>query len=525
MDASGAYVPGTAERINLGSGTAGEPRLVDAGGKPGVVWFDNRRGSNRVYLAFREGILWRERDVSGAAQGEATFGRAVYRQGRLWAFWQAQPAYKKDEKPLPPRISILAPDTTVQAPAAGAADFAEGRRTRRDSASIRWTTPEDSSGIAGYSYSWSQNPDARPPEELMALETVNRAAFTADRDGSWWFAIRAVDYAGNWSAPVRVEFVRDTTPPGPPSLRPPEAGTDGFLSSNTFNVLWEPPADPDVAGYTWTLRFIGPLDRLPARKRPAAPAPASGDAAAAAGAATSSVPGLVGPLPLRARHGLREGAGRPGGRRGSAARFPGPGGFRGLPQRGRRVLHLLRGGHRRGRKHRSRSPDPPACGQVRALHPGVRRFGVPGRLRRGDPAGPGPGIPGGRRGVPYRPGPGRRGALRLRLQPLRGGLYRGLGPVPRGPGRPGRRGGSTGWGFSIPPGAGTGPGPPGLRRRGYGEVRRLFRPVRACVDLPSPGEVPDFLLGPLRGPGRGLRGRRHPCDPPSGPPPSYATAP
>ncbi len=296
MDASGAYVPGTAERINLGSGTAAEPRLVDAGGKPGVVWFDNRRGSNRVYLAFREGILWRERDVSGTAQGEATFGRAVYRQGRLWAFWQAQPAYKKDEKPPPPRISILAPDTTVQAPAAGAADFAEGRRTRRDSASIRWTTPEDSSGIAGYSYSWSQNPDARPPEELMALETVNRAAFTADRDGSWWFAIRAVDYAGNWSAPVRVEFVRDTTPPGPPSLRPPEAGTDGFLSSNTFNVLWAPPADPDVAGYTWTLRFIGPLDRLPARKRPAAPAPGSGETADIAGAAP--IPASAAPYPF-----------------------------------------------------------------------------------------------------------------------------------------------------------------------------------------------------------------------------------
>ena len=291
LDASGAYIPGTAERLNLGSGTAGEPRLIDAGGRPGVIWFDNRRGSNRVYLAFREGILWRERDVSGAAQREATFGRAVYHNGRLWAFWQAQPASGA------PRISILAPDTTVLAPAAAAADFSAGRRTRRDSASVRWTTPEDSSGIAGFSYSWSQNPDARPPEQLMALETVSRAAFTADRDGSWWFAVRAVDYAGNWSEPSRVEFVRDTTPPGPPSLRPPEAGPDGFLSSNTFNVLWNPPSDPDVAGYTWTLRYIGPLDRPPARKRPAAPAPGAGGADTT-GTASSSVPGPAGPYPF-----------------------------------------------------------------------------------------------------------------------------------------------------------------------------------------------------------------------------------
>ncbi len=268
LDASGAYVPGTAERISLGSGTAGEPRLIDAGGRPGLIWFDNRRGRNRVYLSFREGILWRERDVSGASQGEATFGRSVYRQGRLWVFWQSQPASGG------PRISILAPDTTVRPPAAAAADFAAGRRTRRDSASVRWTSPEDSSGIAGYSYSWSRDPEAVPSEELMALETVNRASFTADRDGSWWFAIRAVDYAGNWSEPSRVEFVRDTTPPGPPTLRPPEVGTDGFLSSNTFNVLWDPPGDPDVASYTWTLRYVGSLDRPPARRRPA-PAPGS----------------------------------------------------------------------------------------------------------------------------------------------------------------------------------------------------------------------------------------------------------
>mgnify|MGYP001398951793 CR=1 FL=1 len=286
LDSSGAYVPGTAERLNLGSGTAGEPRLVDAGGKPGVVWFDNRRGRNRVYLAFREGLLWRERDLSGIGLGEATFGRAVYRNGRVWAFWQTQPAAGG------PRITTLEPDTTVRPPEVAAADFAPGRRIRRDSAALRWSTPEDSSGIAGYSYTWGRNPDETPPETLTALETVNRAAFTADRDGSWWFSIRAVDYAGNWSAPARIEFVRDTTPPGPPSLRPPAAGPDGFLTSNTFNVLWDPPADPDVAGYTWTLRYIGPLDRLPARKRPPAATPGTGDGSAQTSAAgtASAVP-------------------------------------------------------------------------------------------------------------------------------------------------------------------------------------------------------------------------------------------
>lgn len=293
LDPSGAYVPGTAERLNLGSGTAGEPRLVDAGGKPGVVWFDNRRGRNRVYLSFREGLLWRERDLSGIGRGEATFGRAVYRNGRVWAFWQTQPASGA------PRITVLEPDTTVRPPEAAAVDFSPGRRIRRDSAALRWSTPEDSSGIAGYSYTWSRNPDEIPPETLTALETVNRAAFTADRDGSWWFSIRAVDYAGNWSEPSRVEFVRDTTPPGPPTLRPPEAGPDGFLTSNTFNVLWDPPPDPDTAGYTWTLRYIGPLDRLPARKRPPVPAQESAsEMENGAGASQAVGTGAVVPYPF-----------------------------------------------------------------------------------------------------------------------------------------------------------------------------------------------------------------------------------
>ncbi|NLJ45155.1 MAG: SpoIIE family protein phosphatase [Treponema sp.] len=291
LDDSGSYVPGTAERVSVGSGTVGQPRLVDAGGKPGLIWFDNRRGRNHVYLAFREGILWRDRDVSGAAQGEATFGRSVYRQGRLWVFWQSQPPSGA------PRIAALEPDTTIRPPVAAAADFTAGRRIRRDSASIRWTTPEDSSGIAGFSYAWSRDPGAEPPRELMALTTVNRASFTADQDGSWWFSIRAVDYAGNWSAPARVEFVRDTTPPGPPALRPPQAGPDGFLSSNTFNVLWDPPADPDVAGYTWILRSLGPLDRPPARKRPAGTAavPTAESAAGDSGTdAAAAAPQTVG---------------------------------------------------------------------------------------------------------------------------------------------------------------------------------------------------------------------------------------
>ncbi|HPB65904.1 MAG TPA: signal protein, partial [Spirochaetales bacterium] len=109
----------------------------------------------------------------------------------------------------------------------------------------------------------------------MALETLTRAAFDANEDGDWFFSIRAQDYAGNWSDASRVRFVRDTTPPGKPAIAPPAASADGFVASSSFALAWEPPADLDVAGYSWALEYLGPLDRPPARKRPA---PATGAA-------------------------------------------------------------------------------------------------------------------------------------------------------------------------------------------------------------------------------------------------------
>ncbi|PKL09517.1 MAG: hypothetical protein CVV51_03295 [Spirochaetae bacterium HGW-Spirochaetae-7] len=48
---------------------------------------------------------------------------------------------------------------------------------------------------------------------------------------------------------------------------PPEASADGFLSSNSFPLRWSPPPEPDVAGYTWILEYLGPLDRPPVRRR------------------------------------------------------------------------------------------------------------------------------------------------------------------------------------------------------------------------------------------------------------------
>jgi len=267
IDENGAVVAGSPERITLGQGNCSEPRLysIDDGRttEPAVAWFDDRRGNNRVFTAYRSGSLWTERDISGRAGGAGTFGRAIYTQRGLYAFWQSGGGTASS-------VIGLVPDTTARAPVPAAVDFTAGAASRRNRASVRWNVPEDSSGILGFSYLWSRDPLAEPMESVMALETLTRATFEATEDGDWYFSVRAQDYAGNWSPTSRIRFIRDTTPPGAPIPEPPTASADGFLDSNTFSVSWMPPPETDIAGYTWALEYLGPLDRQPARRRSSA---------------------------------------------------------------------------------------------------------------------------------------------------------------------------------------------------------------------------------------------------------------
>lgn len=260
LDQDGAAVPDTVERVSAGQ-EATAPRLLEADGQPAVMWADKRRGSDRVYIAFREGFFWREQDLSARSGSAGLFGRAVYRDDALWAFWQSGSGSSSS-------VLALLPDKSVAAPSLSPADFSPGQASRSARAGFRWTSPEDSSGIMGFKYLWSRDPEAAPEADVTGLQTATRSTQEATEDGAWYFSVRAVDYAGNWSAPSRASYVRDTTPPSEPRPEPPAASADGFLSSNTFSLTWSAPPEGDLAGYSWILEYLGPLDRPPARKRP-----------------------------------------------------------------------------------------------------------------------------------------------------------------------------------------------------------------------------------------------------------------
>jgi hypothetical protein len=245
------------ERINTEEAYCNNPVAFLYENTPTVVWFDNRRGSDRVFLAQWSGIDWRNYDLSGSS-GEASFARPVVDGDGLFVFWQGSSRGTG-------RIFSLRPDTTVNSPRLSAVNFTPSRRTRADRVQVSWTVPRDPSGIKGFSWSWGRSPGETPPGEVLVYNTGNAnqtmELFALD-DGPWYFSLSAQDFAENWSSPARLEYVRDTTPPAAPEILFPELDSAGYLVSNTFSLEWNPPPDPDVAGYAWNLSYLGAAESV-----------------------------------------------------------------------------------------------------------------------------------------------------------------------------------------------------------------------------------------------------------------------
>ncbi|MDR3123624.1 MAG: SpoIIE family protein phosphatase [Treponema sp.] len=239
------------ERINTETAHCNNPIAFSFRGETTALWFDSRRGENRVFLAQRRGLNWENYDLSGVT-GEAFFARPVVDGRDLLVFWQNRAGNAS-------RVYALLPDTTAASPRLAAENFVPSRRSGADRVRVSWDIPVDPSGIQGFSYCWDRSPEALPPRQIMAyVETTSREEI-ADEDGNWYFFVMAQDFAGNWSAPSVIEYIRDTTPPPSAAIIPPLLDEEGFLPSNTFSLRWNPPPASDIAGYTWALEHIAPL--------------------------------------------------------------------------------------------------------------------------------------------------------------------------------------------------------------------------------------------------------------------------
>ena len=259
-------VAGTAKQIS-GEGNANRAVLFSFNNTLSAVWFDTRIGIETVRMAQKKGPLWEEITLS-SGRVPSLFAFPVITRSksnveRLAFVWQENPQNGK------PGIYLLEPDISVAPPSIKPLSFETGKRAKERRVRFRIELPSDSSGVAGYSWSWSQDKSTEPPDTIMNVSKERTVEVNASAEGKWYFKVRTADYAGNRSDSAVAEYYLDLTAPAKPSIKLPETDKAGFIDSNSFDISWQPDAaDSDIAGYTWHLQYIAPIDdRLVYTKR------------------------------------------------------------------------------------------------------------------------------------------------------------------------------------------------------------------------------------------------------------------
>ena len=248
-------INGPIDRLSPKQVTAYQPVLFTYNDSLYALWVDTRRGVENIYLAVKNQSLWDETRVSLAGLYSVFGTPLVTDNGKnLHIFWEQ----KNNKKYRVIRLSI---DRFVANPVLQPLSFKDGERSvgRKISARIRFSA--DSSGMAGYSWILTRNPDEEPPEELMRFPEQNNISVFINDDGLWYLKAKNLDNAGNWSKSTVVSYFRDTTPPGKPEIANMETDAAGFIKSNTFTVFWDKVFEPDehIGGYTYSLDYIGSL--------------------------------------------------------------------------------------------------------------------------------------------------------------------------------------------------------------------------------------------------------------------------
>ncbi|TFH04781.1 MAG: hypothetical protein E4H09_03105, partial [Spirochaetales bacterium] len=239
------------------------PRHLVFQGNEYILAFSDPDGASRIVLYELRSGNWRA--VRFLSQGgAASFGTFAEIGGRLHTFWQARASA---DVTAPTQIVYREPDQSALPPTLAAVNYRVGARSNQDLAVVRWAAPPDASGVIAYSYDWTQDPGAAPDSVQESAAAGENVAVTATADGLWYFSVRSLDRAGNWSPPASITYYRDTTPPPAVTFLPPPIDEDGALSSNTFTLRWAPTGDDVVVGYGYELFWVAEDDADPADLR------------------------------------------------------------------------------------------------------------------------------------------------------------------------------------------------------------------------------------------------------------------
>ncbi len=254
-------INGTVETISA-QGNANRPVLFDFDNSLYLTWFDTRRGRESVYMVKKNGSYWSEtslvedRNSNMFVHPLITNGNEAdaYRE-TLSFIWQQRTSSGKNS------IVILQPDKSVLPPSFVPLSYKKGKASASKNVQIQIVFPEDSSNIAGYSYTWNRGGGTAPAKQIEHFPKENKINLKASEDGDYYLSVRVADYAGNWSEPAEISYRLDLTPPEAPQILIENIDSYGFVDSNNYSLNWNASTSPDVYSYLYRIDYLGGIPK------------------------------------------------------------------------------------------------------------------------------------------------------------------------------------------------------------------------------------------------------------------------
>lgn len=245
---------GQLEKIST-TGFCSQPKLFEFNDAVNLIWWTTTAGNKNIYFTQKKGAWWEETEIISTKQG-ALPSFMLTNSGKELAFIWEEPSSKGNG------IAILKTDHSVSMPEVKAVNFKNGERSRQKNLNAKITATPDSSGIKEFSWLWTQDKNKEPEEKITGTPDNTSVDFEASKDGTWYFKVKQTDYAGNWSKSTSLSYNLDCTPPSAPSIEDIPCAIQGIADSNTIKFTWENnKADDDIAGYTYSVKYIAPVPR------------------------------------------------------------------------------------------------------------------------------------------------------------------------------------------------------------------------------------------------------------------------
>lgn len=240
---------GTACQLTVRA-NASRPILFEYNDDLYITWFDNRNGNNALFTAKKNGEYYDETEIF-SDENSNIFVYPMILNNRLSFVWQQNQ-----------KIALLAPDDTVFPPKLKPLSFTEGKKSNKKDLQVQIIFPQDSSEIAGYSYTWGKNDSqSEPPKIIEHFTKDDKLKLKVQGDGENILKVKIVDYAGNWSETAQISYFVDLIPPVAPKINITNKDKWGFIDSNTFSLAWDKSESEDTKGYFYRLDYVGNIPK------------------------------------------------------------------------------------------------------------------------------------------------------------------------------------------------------------------------------------------------------------------------